>query len=92
MTTRSGASDGHLTIRGRLGYLTAMAADAGADAVIYLVLGWLAARTGDGVTAASVLAAATIPTVVVLLAGEWWVTATGSCGWRQSPSRSASSY
>ena len=69
MTTRSGASDGHLTIRGRLGYLTAMAADAGADAVIYLVLGWLAARTGDGVTAASVLAAATIPTVIVLLAG-----------------------
>lgn len=69
MSTDVGPGHSHMTVRSRLGYLTAMAADAGADAVIYLVLGWLAARTGGGLSAATVLAAATIPTVVVLLFG-----------------------
>ena len=50
-------------------FLGALGADTGADALFYLALGWVAARSGGALDAALVIAAGTVPRIAVMLLG-----------------------
>lgn len=55
--------------RGISQYLVAMGTDAAADGIFYMALGWVAAHAGSAISAATVLAAGTIPQLVLTLMG-----------------------
>lgn len=50
-------------------YFGALSADTAADEMFYLALAWAAAHSGDALSAAAVLAAGSVPRVLVMLVG-----------------------
>lgn len=55
--------------RGIAQYLVAMGADAAADGIFYMALGWVAAHAGSAISAATVMAAGTVPQLILTLLG-----------------------